>query len=44
MTEKIKDSKKAFAMELKLLIKQKCYDLPNFNADKFVECLGIEHI
>ena len=24
--------------------KQKCYDLPNFNADKFVECLGIEHI
>ena len=24
--------------------KQKCYDLPNFDADKFVECLGIEHI
>ena len=24
--------------------KQKCYNLPNFNADKFVECLGIEHI
>lgn len=24
--------------------KQECYNLPNFDADKFVECLGIDHI
>lgn len=24
--------------------KQECFNLPNFDANKFVECLGIEHI
>ena len=24
--------------------KQECYELPNFDADKFIECLGIEHL
>lgn len=24
--------------------KQECYELPNFDADKFVECLGIKHL
>lgn len=30
MTEKIKDSKKAFAMELKLFVKQKCEEINHY--------------